>query len=57
MPSLWRAVIAACRLWDVSVLVLSSWGVRWMVVMSSCTVDVAISAYTRNLCCFNVHDP
>lgn len=42
MPSLCRAVIAACRLWDVNVLVLCSSGVRWMVVMSSWTVDVAI---------------
>jgi hypothetical protein len=29
-------------LWDVNVLVLSSLGVRWMVVMSSWIVDVAI---------------
>lgn len=42
IPSLCSAVTAACRLWDVSVLVLSSCGVRWMVVMSSLTVAVAI---------------
>lgn len=60
MPSLWSAVIAACRLWDVSILVLSSWGVRWMVVMSSWTVVVAIlwsSLILVVYVSFNVCDP